>query len=197
MHSGVFSNIRMLSFESWGSQLRRGAKMKIIIKSLFTYCDNVNKRPERTVVLALHCSSSPPPPHPPTEWHWARINHMTCSADGGNSLTAEQHRAKYSCHLMKPGDRTGREGKARSRKKQSGEVYFGQDLSPVRRSKWRHLNIALAKVPWEGNLWMEVPGLRMQIRMRARWPESLTLPPLKDCVGRTAFPHKAYQAKLL
>lgn len=100
----------MLGCKSWGSQLIQWAKMKITIKSLFTYCDNISKRPKRKVVLALHCSSFPPAP-PPTEWHWAEINHMTCSVDGGNSLTAEEHWAEDSCLFMNPG--TGRGEKER------------------------------------------------------------------------------------
>lgn len=117
--------------------------MKIMIKSLFTYCDNISKRPKRKVVLALHCSFFPPAP-PPTEWHWAGINHRTCSVDGGNSLTAEEHWAEDSCLFMNPG--TGRGEKERLEVEKTGEVYLGL-LSPVRRSQWRCPNIAIAKVP--------------------------------------------------
>lgn len=168
--------------------------MKIMIKSLFTYCDNISKRPKRKVVLALHCSSFPPAP-PPTEWHGARINHMTCSVDGGNSLTAEEQWAEDPSHFMNPGTGRGEKERLEVEKTERRSVCWSRPLPSKK---------VLAETPEhchsQGPPEMEASGWRCQgweDRYEYEhggpwWPESLTKAPFKDCVGRTTFCRKVY-----
>lgn len=53
-------------------------------KSLFTYCDNLSKRPKRNVVLApraIFCHGMA----------LGKVSQMACGAGGGNCPTADEH----------------------------------------------------------------------------------------------------------